>query len=453
MRSVFAGPGAEGVETLSFEEGEKTLVYAQRFDDSEFVEGGRHPGLRVGEYLGFPGDSAGLPDSWPETLMKLWNELDMPPLANRGLKYLSTGELRKVLLFHALARKPSLLVCDEILEGLDTRARRELGLLFAALREAESSDNGTSLLFLCDREEQIPEIATHLLRMEGGRVLSAGPFAKPPCDRKDREEVPAPEAGGPDGPEIGKRRNPPAVAVLKGVHVAWEDKTIFEDFDFTLREGEHCLVRGPNGCGKSTLVKLLTGEHPQVWANDVEICGIKRGGGESARDVLSLTGLVSYDLHRAFLRLGDIPIEEVVLSGFYSTVGLYEPTGEEEVRAARETMVLCGLEEYGHEKFSGLSWGLQRLALAARAFVRRPRLFILDEPCHGLDSGHRRLFLDLVDGLAAESARTGPPCTIIHVTHDPAERLECTRAELVFHPAGRDTRGQPRYRTEFTRKG
>lgn len=446
------GPGAGRAEFLSFEEGEKVLLYAQRFDDSEFVEGGRHPGLRAGEYLGFPEGTGSPPEYWPYTLKKLWDELDMPPLAERGLKYLSTGELRKVLLFHALARRPALLVCDDILEGLDTHARRELGVLFTALSGREESGGGTSLLFLCDRKEQIPEVATHLLYIEEGRVLSAGPIDKTFRGRDadtGEDALPA----GMRGSKNGTDRNRPAVIALKGVRVAWEDKTVLENFDFTLREGEHCLVRGPNGCGKSTLVKLLTGEHPQVWANDVEICGIKRGEGESARDILSLTGLVSYDLHRAFLRLGDIPIEEVVLSGFYSTLGLYEPAGEEEIRTARETMVLCGLEEYGHENFSGLSWGLQRLAIAARAFVRRPRLFILDEPCHGLDSVHRKLFLDLVDGLADEAARTDPPCTIIHVTHDPSERLDCIRSELVFHPAGKDERGQPRYRTEFTRKG
>ena len=445
--SLFSGPGARSVEVLSFEEGEKTLLYAQRFDESDFVEGGRHPGLRTGEYLGCDKDSGAVPETWPAALKRLWDDLDMPPLAGRGMKYLSTGELRKVILFRALSRKPALLVCDEILEGLDAHAREELGALFAALREEELAGGLTSLLFLCDREEHVPEIATHLLRMESGRIISAGPVAP-------RGKPPAGGAGSASREDTAgtEEERKGIVVSLKKVRVAWEDRTVFEDFDFTLGEGEHCLIRGPNGCGKSTLVKLLTGEHPQVWANNVEICGIRRGRGESSHDILSLTGIVSYDLHRSFLRLGAIPLEDVVLSGIRSTIGIYEPPGEEERRAAREALALCGLEELRLAVFSELSWGIQRLSLAARAFVRRPRLFILDEPCHGLDAVHRRRFLDIVDGLVEEAARAALPCTVIHVTHDPTERLRCTRAELVFHPAGRDGQGQPRYRTEFVSK-
>lgn len=238
---------------------------------------------------------------------------------------------------------------------------------------------------------------------------------------------------------------------MKNLRVAYADHLVFDGFDFELYPGEHCFIQGPNGCGKSTLVKLITGDHPQGWGNEIMVAGIPRKIGERVQDVRMQTSLVSHELHRSFLSLEEISTLEVVLSGFFGTVGLYEPVGEEKKAEAKEALQICGLSGYENRLFRDLPWGVQRLVLAARAFVRRPPLMILDEPCTGLDDEHRRILLATLTRIAEEAKATGRP-TILLVTHDPGERLSFLGVHLVFYPDGHHANGQPRYRWEVTRK-
>ena len=439
--NTFTENGRKGI-SFSLQDSEETLKLSQRFDESDLVDGGMHPGLTVERYLGTLLKSG---ESWNPLIEELWDSLGLELLREEGLKYLSTGELRKVLLFHALALNPSLLVFEDVLEGLDASTRKELVELFHRLAEADSRKETDisrmpSLLFLCDRMDQIPPCVTHLLQLNGGKALSITHLTSNEFLQGGSTsgvlEISSPKESSLESPLVR----------MRSVRVAYQDKVVFEGFNFDLYPGEHCLVQGPNGCGKSTLVKLITGEHPQAWMNDITVANIHRGTGESVKEVSMQTSLVSQSLHHAFLQLEDIEMLEVVLSGFFGTIGLYEPAGEEKVQEAREALELCGLNGQENRLFKDLPWGIQRLVLAARAFVRRPPLMILDEPCTGLDDDHRRILLETLDKIGEEQSTT-----ILLVTHDPAERLSCLRAELVFHPNGSAGKGHPRYYPEFHR--
>lgn len=488
---------------LSFEEGEKAIRYSLRFDESDFVEGGQHPGLTVARFLGI-GSPLGSQGQGGEKgygfdLSLLWDVLGLEAVCNRGLKYLSTGELRKVLIFKALREAPPLIVCEDLWEGLDGQSRQEATRFFQALTEGrrgildrvvKSQENrpegGTvdpflnrsplpAVLFLCDREDQILPSVTHVLRLKDGKVegvermredtnpgngwyypnLSpvvphvAGHSAGTQAVRilGEEEASPDPYTGH---PALNSPEGSPLIR-MRNIHVAYADHLVFEGFDFELYPGEHCFIQGPNGCGKSTLVKLITGDHPQGWGNDITVAGIPRKIGERLQDVRMQTSLVSHELHRSFLALEEVSALEVVLSGFFGTVGLYEPVGEEKMAEAAEALQICGLSGNGNRLFKDLPWGIQRLVLAARAFVRRPPLMILDEPCTGLDEEHRRILLATLERIAEEARPNGKP-TILLVTHDPAERLSCMRIHLRFYQDGRTENGQPRYRWEFRRR-
>ncbi len=469
---------------LSFAEAEKALRYALRFDESDFVEGGQHPGLTVEGFLGIGSLDSVFEEGRYQRgdLSLLWETLGLEAVRTRGLKYLSTGELRKVLLFKAFLGAPSLLICEDLLEGLDARSRLELVQFFQritegngklpekAVRSFSPSPGGDlwnyrfpAVLFLCDREDQILPSVTHILRLREGRVEQAGRWegrsaqwrmrsifvslsvdsssethAESAVSRHCQIDFPGPSCQG--APLIR----------MKNIRVAYADRVVFEGLDFELYPGEHCFIQGPNGCGKSTLVKLITGDHPQGWMNDIVVAGIPRQIGERVQDVRMQTSLVSHELHRSFLSLEEISTLEVVLSGFFGTVGLYEPVGEERIAEAEEALRICGLTGYENRMFKDLPWGMQRLVLAARAFVRRPPLMILDEPCTGLDEEHRRILLDTLERIAGEAKPFGGP-TILLVTHDPEERLSCMEAHLFFYQDGYTGNGQPRYRWKFTR--
>jgi molybdate transport system ATP-binding protein len=446
--NTFIQDSRKGV-VLSFEEAEKAIRYSLRFDESDFVEGGQHPGLTVEGFLGIDSskpiqESAGRKGL---DLSILWEELGLQAVRSRGLKYLSTGELRKVLLFKALREAPPLLVCEDLWEGLDTQSRQEVTRFFQALTERRN------VLFLCDRKDQILPSVTHVLQLRDGTVASSFYFLasdggaadsgtnNSPTDSVHENRLPSVEHS---------RRGEPLIR-MKNLRVAYADHLVFDGFDFELYPGEHCFIQGPNGCGKSTLVKLITGDHPQGWGNEIMVAGIPRKIGERVQDVRMQTSLVSHELHRSFLSLEEISTLEVVLSGFFGTVGLYEPVGEEKIAEAKEALQICGLSGYENRLFRDLPWGVQRLVLAARAFVRRPPLMILDEPCTGLDDEHRRILLATLTRIAEEAKATGRP-TILLVTHDPGERLSFLGVHLVFYPDGHHANGQPRYRWEVTRK-
>ncbi len=330
--------GTKG-EVLSFEEAEKALRFSLRFDESDFVEGGQHPGLTVERFLGIESlvfAEGGRKDGGLD-LETLWEEFGLDAIRRRGLKYLSTGELRKVLLFKVLLEGPSLLVCQDLLEGLDARSRQEVTRFFQRLTEGQKSEGepgqpetqsrlvpqnlpdrqkglngqGTleeqnqlalqnqpeklrsfedqetriyrrspslpAVLFLCDREDQILPSVTHVLRLKDGRVdqierwegkkkqrnvsIFPTPFAiETGIDNLRGEDLETNSALGQKlrPPPYGSDRGEPLIH-MKNIHVAYADRVVFDGLDFELYPGEHCFIQGPNGCGKSTLVKLIDG--------------------------------------------------------------------------------------------------------------------------------------------------------------------------------------------------
>jgi molybdate transport system ATP-binding protein len=197
---------------------------------------------------------------------------------------------------------------------------------------------------------------------------------------------------------------------LRKVTVRYGKSVILREINWTIRAGESWALLGPNGSGKTTLLSMILGDNPQVYTNDVVVFGQKRGSGESVWDIKKHIGWVSPELHLHFN--DSVSCFEVVGSGFFDTVGLFEPLSGHQRGAVRSWLARFQLLEYSDRPLSSLSAGLQRMVLLTRALVKKPRLLILDEPCQGLDPAHRRLFVRTVDGLI----RAGT-ATVAYVTH------------------------------------
>jgi len=201
---------------------------------------------------------------------------------------------------------------------------------------------------------------------------------------------------------------------LRNVTVRYGDSVILRDVDWTIRAGESWALLGPNGSGKTTLLSLILGDHPQVYNNDVVLFGQQRGSGESVWDIKKNIGCVSPELHLHFN--DSATCFEVVGSGFFDTVGLFQPLSARQRAVARSWLARFQLLEFANRPLFSLSAGLQRMVLLARALVKKPRLLILDEPCQGLDFAHRKLFVQAADALI----RAGT-ATVAYVTHRPDE--------------------------------
>ncbi|MBR1837885.1 MAG: ATP-binding cassette domain-containing protein, partial [Kiritimatiellae bacterium] len=220
----------------------------------------------------------------------------------------------------------------------------------------------------------------------------------------------------------------PEIARFRDVGVSYGGTAVFEHLYWTLRRGERWLVSGPNGCGKTTLLAFLVGDHPQAYASDVRLFGRRRGTGESIWDVKKRIGWVSPELHACMDRTATVL--ETVLSGFYdSPLCLGEPSPARR-RAARRELERFGLADSAGAPFGSLSWGSQRLALLARALVKKPPLLVLDEPCQNLDAANRDAFLASVDAACADG-RT----TLVYVTHVADCVPRCVDRRLVAGPA------------------
>lgn len=406
---------------VSFERGRRLLLRAEAHARGRDFAGDPDPGLRVEDLL--PPERSGAREAAAQA------GLGIERLRGRRIAELSTGELRRLQIALALAAAPRLLILDEPCEGLDAEARAALAAQLGWRLPRECA-----LVWVTHRPEELPAGITHLLAVREGRVVFQGRAGQEAWARLG--EMLAPPAVRPARPPYGAGggRTGEVRIALRGVRVMHRGATVFEDFSWTVRDGEHWAVLGPNGSGKSTLLRLVTGEHPQAYANRIEVLGARLGGGRTLREHRRDIGWVSAELHVGYSAAATA--RDVVLSGRFDSIGLYRRVPEEACAAACRLLAELGARELAERPFLQLSAGEQRLVLLARALVKPPRILILDEPCQGLDPLHRRRFLDAVDRFAAAGR-----ATVICVAHEEGDLPGCITHRLrLVRPAGGPTR-------------
>ena len=225
---------------------------------------------------------------------------------------------------------------------------------------------------------------------------------------------------------------------MKNVNVGWDGRLVLENLNWTLKKHEHWLIRGPNGCGKTTFLELITGDNKQVYSNDIWIFGIKRGSGESIWDIKKRLGIVSYRLHVEYRMIGGISLQNVIISGFRDSIGLYGEATDVEKDAAKKWLKLGGFINRENELFSNLSYGEQRAILILRAAVKCPEILILDEPTAGLDPEGREEILQNI-----EDYRKAKNATIMMVSHSMNDVARLTDRLLVMRDASLAMDGTP----------
>ena len=316
-------------------------------------------------------------------------EGDPPMAGDRPLVTLSSGELRKYQLNRALLDGPEILVIDNPFIGLDPHNR---AALTRALTDLSAT---TTLVLVLSRVAEIPPFVTHVI---------------PVADGVAGEKVPR-EA-------YLDAVLPPAVIRMRDVTIRFGERVVLDRLNWTVRQGEHWALTGANGSGKSTLLSLINADNPRAYACDIELFGRPRGSGETIWDIKRQIGFVSPELHRAFQV--DASALEIVASGLFDTEGLFRHPTEEQYACARRWMGEFGIADLAERRFLRLSSGEQRLCLVARAFVKDPPLYVLDEPLHGLDEVQRRSVKGLLDRFCG-----APGKTLLMVTHYPEEYPAC----------------------------
>jgi molybdate transport system ATP-binding protein len=352
---------------------------------------------------------------------------------------LSSGEMRKLLIFRALSSHPDLLILDEPFNGLDSFARRRISKLLCRLH-----DTGTQMVLITHRMTDIADFFTHEICLKQGRVAGQQHIAAAKQDGLSANDdlLTEPEAGSPAiaPPADQGPTNQPMDTVLihmDKVTVRYQNTIVLDKVSWEMKKGENWAIIGPNGAGKTTLLKLITGDNLQGYANRITLFGRPKGTGESIWQIRQRIGYVADDLQARYQR--NLTGIDVVCSGFFDSVGLYASATEKQHRVALDWMQTLDIVELAHQPLNRLSFGQQRLLLIARAMVKTPGLLILDEPCNGLDPEHREQVLAILDRIVL-SGETN----LLYVTHRQSE-MPAAITHSLYLKAGRmaDIRKMP----------
>jgi zinc transport system ATP-binding protein len=214
---------------------------------------------------------------------------------------------------------------------------------------------------------------------------------------------------------------------LEGVSFGYRPgQRVLEDVDLRIAEGEFVAIAGPNGGGKTTLVRIVLGlERPSA--------GRALLYGEPAHR-FSRRRTLGYLAQRAELG-GDAPVtvREVVSAGRLAAGGLIGPMRRRDRELVSEAIARVGLEPVADTPLRTLSGGMQQRALIAKALAGEPSLLVLDEPTTGVDAESQESLAALLDRLHSELG-----VTILYVSHEFGaverfvERLVLVRRTLVF---------------------
>lgn len=331
-------------------------------------------------------------------------------LFKRDLRTLSAGEVRKLLIMHLVRTRPEILILDEPFENLDDAGRKMLTDFINRLLP-----DLKLLVVISHRVDEIPAAVTHVLGLKEGRAL----FALPKTQALQAENLERLFSR----PAISQNRFCPLpkgekLVELTDCHVRYGAKTVFSNLNMTIYENEHWAISGPVGAGKTSLLTLITGDHPQSYANNIRLFGKKRGSGETIWDLKKVIGYVSFNSH--LTAEGGQSALQIVLSGFFGTNGLFKTPHVDQTKAAEAWLEHFGMERLKQRAFRTLSYGEQKRTLLARAMVKKPRLLVLDEPFCGLDMSFRITLKNELNRIAARGLST-----ILMVSHHGDDLPEC----------------------------
>lgn len=343
------------------------------------------------------------------------NIFSIDALFTQLLHSLSTGEMRKVFLIQTLLQNPRILILDEPYDGLDSIAKKSLSNIIEELMVS------MPVILITHHFDEIPKKTTHVLVMKNCKVLQQGEkedilpkyFSRITSANKKLILK-----------SVNKNHNEVLIE-MKNVTVTYYEKKILNNISWTVRKGENWVILGPNGAGKSTLIQLITGDNQQAYANDIFLFGKKKGTAISLWEIKKHIGIVSSHLMLHYDK--QLSAQDIILSGFFDSIGLYQKVSEKQKRAADKIIEKLKLQQLIKRNYQQLSFGQRRLILIARALVKSPELLIVDEPFHGLDQENKRRVFEMLNKIG-----TLGKTTLILITHNESEIPSCITNQLIL---------------------
>jgi iron complex transport system ATP-binding protein len=201
----------------------------------------------------------------------------------------------------------------------------------------------------------------------------------------------------------------PPILAIQDLTIQRGDTRILEGLSWMVQRGEHWVILGANGSGKTSLLSALTGYLPPT-AGAISVLG-QTFGESDWRELRKHVGLVSSSVRQ--MMADHEPALVTVISGKYAMIDYWGRVKSVDRTAAARILRQIEAKHLADRRWEVLSQGERQRVLIGRALMAKPRLLILDEPCAGLDPVAREHFLGFLQRLGS---RRGAP-TLIFVTH------------------------------------
>jgi ABC-type Mn2+/Zn2+ transport system ATPase subunit len=194
----------------------------------------------------------------------------------------------------------------------------------------------------------------------------------------------------------------PAVS-LRNVSAGYGDQLALTDVDLEIAAGSLLAIFGPNGGGKTTLLKLIAGILPP-WTGTIEVLGAAPGAAARRIAYVPQAELVDWSF--------PVTVWNVAMMGRYPRLGPFRQPGRTDREAVSAALERVGMLDSAKTQIGALSGGQRRRAFLARAIAAEAELYLLDEPVTGVDVPTQEDLMDLLDRESDEGR------TVIATTHD-----------------------------------
>ena len=220
---------------------------------------------------------------------------------------------------------------------------------------------------------------------------------------------------------------------VSSLNFSYDEKVILKDVSFEINSGEFIAVIGPNGCGKTTLLKLISGllkpAKGKILLNERNLEDY------SGREIAKTISVVSQNTENDI----PIPIIDYVLTGrlpHHDRYQFFDSSHDEKI--AERAMKLTEIYSIKDKLINQLSGGERQLASIAKALAQQPQLLLLDEPTNHLDINHQEKILELLKDLNRKQK-----LTVFLVLHDLNLACEYCDRLIVLNKQSIHSQGQP----------